>query len=87
MNRREFLSFTTDAQTMDVSCEKLYMQYLDALQQGHEKRFLDRKFEEFACARRLRLRESFWLKSQALRQAIEPRLERYKAQGGTVELG
>jgi hypothetical protein len=86
MNRREFLAFGASSGTREISCERLYMEFLDALQRGTEERFLEQTFKDLAGARRLRLKESFWLESQALHQAIKPRLERYEAGGGTIEL-
>jgi len=86
MNRRQFLSFGSAAGTHEISCERLYMQFLDALQRGTEQRFLEQMFNELASVPRIRLKESFWLDSQVLRPAITPRLEEYKAAGGIVEL-
>jgi hypothetical protein len=86
MNRREFLSFTAkEAHAVDISCERLYMSYLDSLGAGTEESFLEEISRQLASASHLRLKESFWLEAQALRGAILPLLDRYKARGGTVE--
>jgi hypothetical protein len=89
MNRRDFLSFgARETSTLEISCERLYMRYLDALGEGEPavERFLEETERELASARRLRLREAFWLQSEALRKAIEPLLARYRAGGGAVEM-
>ena len=87
MNRRQFLRFgAADSGIREISCERLYMQYLDALQRGIEQRFLEQTFSELSGVERVRLKESFWLDSQVLRPAITPLLERYKSAGGHVEL-
>ena len=86
MNRRDFLSMRkTGPDTVEVSCERLFIHYRDALNAGKAEAFLRRASAEFAKARRLRFKDSYWLDEQKLSAAISPLLTEYRASGGSVE--
>jgi hypothetical protein len=87
MNRRDFLSMRkTGPDTVEVSCERLFIHYRDALNAGEAEAFLRRASAEFAKARHLRLKDSHWLDEQKLSAAIQPLLAEHRATGGSVDL-
>jgi hypothetical protein len=86
VNRRDFFglrSIGTD--TAEVSCERLFIHYRDALNAGEGDAFLKRAGIELAKTRRLLLKDSFWLEDRATAVAIKPLLAAHEARGGTVE--
>ena len=86
MNRRDFISTgRAGPATIDVSCERLFIRYLDAVDEGSEHDFLKRTLADFSRARCVHLKEAYWLDKKDLRNALTPVLAEYKAQGGTVE--
>ena len=86
MNRRDFLSARqAGPASLDVSCERLFMCYLDAVNDGSQQEFLNRTLKEFKQAREVRLKESYWLKKNELDSALKPILTAYQSQGGAIE--
>jgi hypothetical protein len=88
MKRRDFLALRTARMaTFEVSCERLFMRYTDAVNDGSERQFLERTAHELTSARCIRLKDAFWLERNALGTALEPILAEHRARGGTVEIG
>ncbi len=86
MNRRDFISAgRAGPATIDVSCERLFIRYLDAVGDGSEHDFLERTLADFSRARGVRLKDAYWLDKKNLRNALTPVLAEYKAKGGAVE--
>jgi hypothetical protein len=86
VNRRDLFglrSIGTD--TAEVSCERLFIHYRDALNAGESEAFLQRAGVEFAKTRRLLLKDSFWLEERMTAVAIKPLLAAHEARGGKVE--
>ena len=87
MNRRDFLSLRkVGPDTVEISCERLFIHYRDALNAGSGDDFLSRAAAEFGKAKRLRLKDSYWLDEDKLKVAIAPLLAEYRATGGAIEL-
>jgi hypothetical protein len=87
MNRRDFLGLRRPApDTVEVSCERLFIHYREAFNSGTADAFLARTSAEFAKAKHLRLKDSSWLDDRKLNAAIQPLLASYRAAGGTVDL-
>jgi hypothetical protein len=87
MNRRDFFTLRTgQPDTADVSCERLFVHYRDALNAGDGDAFLSRAAAQFAKSRRLVLKDSFWLDERKIAAAIAPVLAEFRARGGIVDL-
>lgn len=86
MNRRDFISLRTDMpDTAEVSCERLFVHYRDALHRDEADAFLARTTTELAKARRLVLKDAYWLDERMIAAAIAPVLAEFRARGGVVE--
>ena len=87
MNRRDFILLGRGrARTLEVSCERLYMTFVDARVNGSADALLARLAEQSARAHRVRLRETVWLAREDFRSAVMPILDAFKSRGGTVEM-
>ena len=87
MNRRDFLLLGRGrARTLEVSCERLYMTFVEARMNGSTAALLARLAEQSAQARRVRLRETAWLARDDFRSALQPVLDAFESRGGTVEV-
>jgi hypothetical protein len=84
MNRRDFFTLRS-ADTAEVSCERLFVHYRDALGRDEADAFLARTATELKKARRLVLKDSYWLDERKIAAAIAPVLAEFRARGGVVE--
>ena len=87
MNRREFFLLGTSRgrRSVEFSCARLYMRYLDSRLDGTTAQLferLDRDLQEVAA---LRLTDTAWLARDDLRQRLEPLLARFRARGGRID--
>ena len=86
MKRREFLFLgSTRSKVMDVSCEELYMRYVDSGIEGGEEALFQRVGKELRGARKIRFHDAYWLKEEDLRKRLEPLLEAFISRGGSIE--
>ena len=87
MNRRDFILLGGGrTRTLDVSCERLYMTFVEARMRGSTAALLARLAEQSARAGRMRLCETVWLARADFRSALEPVLATFESRGGTVEV-
>ena len=87
MNRRDFMLLGRGrTRTLEISCERLYMTFVEARMHGSTAALLARLAEQSTRARRVRLRESVWLARDDFRLALEPVLDAFESRGGTVEI-
>ena len=87
MNRRDFILLGSGrTRTLEVSCERLYMTFVEARMNGSADALLTRLAEQSARARRVRLRETVWLARDDFRSALMPVLAAVESRGGTVEM-
>ena len=90
MNRRAFLLLRTvepSPDRLELSCERLYVRYLDARLAGDPAaplRWLEGRLRR---VRALRLTERAWLANEDLEEWLAPLLASFRARGGEVELG
>ena len=84
MNRRDFISLRA-SKTAEVSCERLFVHYRDALSRDEADAFLARTAAELAKSRRLVLKDSYWLDERKLAAAFAPVLAEFRARGGVVD--
>jgi hypothetical protein len=85
MNRREFL-FLRGGQAAELSCEQLYMRYLDSTVDGTTAQLFENIEQSLAAVTVLRLTDTAWLTCEELKP-VESLLDGFRSRGGRVELG
>jgi len=85
MNRREFFLLRSPESTLELSCEELYMRYLDSQLDGSRNQFLERTRKEFRKSRKIRLYDTFWLDRGEVGKKLEPLFQEFRARGGSIE--
>ena len=87
MNRRDFfLLGTGQSRTLDISCQRLYMTFVEAKMNGSADVLIERIKQESTRAHRVRLRETAWLARDDFNAALTPLLDDLRGRGGTVEI-
>lgn len=87
VRRRDFLLLRSARGTTgayELSCERLYMHYVDALMDGSAEELFNRLDEQLKGAVELRLVEASWLRHAGLRARLDPVLTAFRARGGIV---
>jgi hypothetical protein len=84
MNRRDFLALRT-GQPAELSCERLYMRFLDAQAEGTTTQLFDRLAAELRAASVVHLTETAWLSNGELRSHLDDVLAGFKAAGGRID--
>ena len=86
MKRRDFISLCPGApDTAEVSCERLFIHFSNAASAGNAEDFVRRTAAELSSARRLLLKDAFWLEERKLAAAIAPVLAAFRARGGVID--
>jgi len=86
VDRRDFLLLRSGRQSLSVelSCERLLMKYLDAPWDDTTADLFARLDRELEDARELRLVNTSWLAREDLKQRLEPVLDSFRARGGRI---
>ena len=86
MNRREFLFFRKAGhdQTAELSCEQLYMRYLDSTVDGTTAQLFETIGQSLSAVTVLRLTDAAWLTCEELRP-LESLLAEFRSRGGRLE--
>jgi hypothetical protein len=85
MNRRDFLFFAKDhRKTAELSCEQLYMRYVDSTLDGTTSQLFKSIEQNLSSVTCLHLTDSAWLSCEELRP-VESILARFKERGGRIE--
>jgi len=86
LNRRDLILLGTSrtARSVELSCERLYMQFCDSQLDGTTQKLFERLEMEMRGIEELRLADSAWLAREDLRQWLEPLLVSVRARGGRV---
>ena len=85
MNRREFLFFAKDVKdAAELSCEQLYMQYLDSTLDGTTPQFFRNIEQRLSTVTSLHLIDSEWLSCDEL-QPVQSILAAFRERGGRIE--
>ena len=84
MNRRDFLTFRSGEPAV-LSCERLFMRYLDSKIDGTTARLFENLSVDLGDVTAVRLTDTVWLAREDLKQQLEPILEGFKANGGRIE--
>jgi len=85
MNRREFFFLAKDRNNAaELSCEQLYMRYVDSTVDGTTSHFFWKLQESLATVTSLRLIEPSWLSCDEL-EPVQSLLEAFRQRGGRIE--
>ena len=85
MNRRDFLLLRIARdEVAELSCERLFMWYVDASAEGTTKRLFEALGDDLTRTRVVRLTDVSWLAREDLKAPLEDVLERFAAEGGSV---
>ena len=83
IDRRDFLSLRA-GQPAVLSCERLYMRFLDSQSEGTTSQLFDQLAADLCGTTVVQLTETAWLSRAELRAHLESVLTRFKAAGGHV---
>jgi len=86
MNRRDFFLLRKPEEwILELSCEELYMRYLDSQLDGTRNQFIERTRKKLRNRRKIRLYDAFWLDRGGVGEELESLLREFRARGGSVE--
>jgi len=87
VNRRDFLLMRTgrDSGQAVLSCEQLYMRYVDARAEGATAEFFARLAADLESVKRVRLIKTSWLSDDDLRRELDLVFEAFRDHGGRIE--
>jgi len=85
MNRREFLFLAKDRKnTAELSCEQLYMRYLDSTLDGTTSQLFQNIEQRLSTVTSLQLADAAWLSCEEL-QPVQSILAAFRERGGRIE--
>ena len=85
MNRREFLFFNKNyIHTAELSCEQLYMRYLDSTLDGTTPQFFQNIEQRLSVVTSLHLADAAWLSCDELKP-VQSILIAFRERGGRIE--
>ncbi len=85
MNRREFFFFTSEHKNAaELSCETLYMRYVDSTLDGTTAQFFQNIEQSLATVSTLHLTDAAWLKCDEL-SPMNSIIAAFRERGGRVE--
>jgi len=87
VNRRDFLLMRTarDGDTSVLSCEQLYMRYVDARAEGTTADLFSHLLHDLQTVKRVRLIKTSWLSDDDLRRQLDVVFESFRGSGGRIE--
>ena len=87
VNRRDFLLMRTglDRDAVILSCEQLYMRYVDARGDGTTAELFAHLLTDLQSVKRVRLIKTSWLSDDDLRQQLEVVFDSFRRAGGRIE--
>jgi hypothetical protein len=85
MNRREFLLFKKEGNgVVRLSCEQLYMRYVDSTTDGTTAQLFEDIEHSLSSVTSLRLTDPSWLSCDEL-MPLQSILDAFRARGGRIE--
>lgn len=86
VNRRDFLLLRVDtpAQPATLSCEVLYMRFLDSQLDGSTARLFTNLADDLSRTDAVTLLDRSWLTDAALNQRLDAVLDEFRQRGGRV---
>ena len=87
IDRREFLLMRggRESDPMILSCEQLYMRYVDARADGTTAELFAHLKEDLDSVKRVRLIKTSWLSDDDLKRQLDAVFESYRKGGGRIE--
>jgi hypothetical protein len=87
VNRRDFLLMRSgrDSGQAILSCEQLYMRYVDARAQGTTAELFARLAGDLEGVTRVRLIKTSWLSDDDLKRELDVVLDAFRERGGRIE--
>ena len=87
MDRRDFLMLRSGlAGNMAVlSCEQLYMRYVDARADGSDEALFQDLSDDLRSVRSVRLVHTSWLSDADLKRHVDAVLSKFRLNGGRIE--
>jgi hypothetical protein len=87
VNRRDFLLMRSgrDSGQAILSCEQLYMRYVDARAQGTTAELFARLGLDLEDVTRVRLIKTSWLSDEDLKRELDVVLDAFRERGGRIE--
>ena len=87
VNRRDFLLMRTgrDGDGVILSCEQLYMRYVDARAEGTTAELFAHLLQDLQSVKHVRLIKTSWLSDDDLRRQLEIVFESFRSGGGRIE--
>ena len=86
VDRRDFL-FLRAGQPALLSCEPLFMRFLDSQMDGTTTQLFENLAGDLRKVNAIRLTDTSWLAREDLKAQLDPVLDTFRAAGGTVTLG
>jgi len=86
VERRDFL-FLRAGQPAVLSCEPLFMRFLDSQLDGSTAALFESLAGDLRKVKAIRLTETSWLSRADLKEQLDAVLDRFRASGGIVSLG
>jgi hypothetical protein len=86
VERRDFL-FLRAGQPAVLSCEPLFMRFLDSQTDGTTAQLFENLAADLRKVTAVRLADTSWLARAELKQQLDDVLDRFRAAGGVVTLG
>jgi hypothetical protein len=71
VNRRDFLTLKTRDRSAVVSCEQLYMRYVDAQAEGTTRQLFEQLAGDLRDVASVRLTETAWLTCEDLKRRLD----------------
>ena len=87
VNRRDFLLMRAGRESDPVvlSCEQLYMRYVDARAAGTTAELFTRLAQDLESVKRVRLIKTSWLSDDDLKQQLDAVFDAFRNGGGRIE--
>jgi len=86
VERRDFL-FLRAGQPAVLSCEPLFMRFLDSQTDGTSRQLFENLAADLRKVTAVRLTDTSWLARAELKTELDTVLDAFRATGGTVTLG
>jgi len=84
-NRRDFLLLRVAAdRVIELSCEQLYMRFVDAQADRSVNRLFAALADDLSAVTAVRLVDRLWLSSPDLKRELDAVLERFTTRGGRL---
>jgi hypothetical protein len=86
VNRRDFLLMRgREADAVVLSCEQLYMRYVDARASGTTAELFEHLGKDLQSVKKVRLIKTSWLSDEDLRRQLDTVFDSYRKSGGRIE--